>query len=110
MNDLEQALRILRGSKQYNFNGTVLTVIGYYTGKRISLDLGKLDADMLEALADEYEDMVTDEVEDKFEARYDEAKAEIERRIAAVYGEEYLAAWDRYAALETAFDLSLIHI
>lgn len=38
MNDLEQALRILRGSKQYNFNGTVLTVIGYYTGKRISLD------------------------------------------------------------------------
>ena len=44
MNDLEQALRILRGSKQYNFNGTVLTVIGYYTGKRISLDLGKLDA------------------------------------------------------------------
>ena len=50
MNDLEQALRILRGSKQYNFNGTVLTVIGYYTGKRISLDLGKLDADMLEAL------------------------------------------------------------
>ena len=39
MNDLEQALRILRGSKQYNFNGTVLTVIGYYTGKRISLDL-----------------------------------------------------------------------
>ena len=47
---------------------------------------------------------MTDEVEDKFEARYDEAKAEIERRIAAVYGEEYLAAWDRYAALETAFD------
>ena len=61
-------------------------------------------ADMLEDLADEYEDMVTDEVEDKFESRYDEAKAEIERRIAAVYGEEYLAAWDRYAALETAFD------
>lgn len=44
-------------------------------------------ADMLEDLADEYEDMVTDEVEDKFESRYDEAKAEIERRIAAVYGE-----------------------
>ena len=57
MNDLEQALRILRGSKQYNFNGTVLTVIGYYTGKRISLDLGKLDADMLEALTpDETQD------------------------------------------------------
>ena len=52
MNDLEQALRILRGSKQYNFNGTVLTVIGYYTGKRISLDLGKLDADMLEEADD----------------------------------------------------------
>ena len=55
MNDLEQALRILRGSKQYNFNGTVLTVIGYYTGKRISLDLGKLDADMLEALTPDEE-------------------------------------------------------
>ena len=55
MNDLEQALRILRGSKQYNFNCTVLTVIGYYTGKRISLDLGKLDADMLEALTPDEE-------------------------------------------------------
>ena len=52
MNDLEQALRILRGSKQYS---TVLTVIGYYTGKRISLDLGKLDADMLEALTPDEE-------------------------------------------------------
>ena len=38
-----------------NFNGTVLTVIGYYTGKRISLDLGKLDADMLEALTPDEE-------------------------------------------------------
>lgn len=27
MNDLEQALRILRGSKQYNFNGTVLVAM-----------------------------------------------------------------------------------
>lgn len=36
-------------------NGTVLTVIGYYTGKRISLDLGKLDADMLEALTPDEE-------------------------------------------------------
>ena len=35
MNDLEQA--------------------GYYTGKRISLDLGKLDADMLEALTPDEE-------------------------------------------------------
>ena len=32
-----------------------LTVIGYYTGKRISLDLGKLDADMLEALTPDEE-------------------------------------------------------
>ena len=46
-----------------------------------------------------------DELEDKFENRYDEAKAETERKIAAVYGEEYLAAWDKYTALETAFEL-----
>ena len=62
-------------------------------------------AELLEDLADEYEDLVSDELEDKFENRYDEAKAETERKIAAVYGEEYLAAWDKYTALETAFEL-----
>ncbi len=62
-------------------------------------------AELLEDLADEYEDLVSDELEDKFEDRYEAAKRDTERKIAAVYGEEYLAAWEKYAALETAFDL-----
>lgn len=55
-------------------------------------------------LIDEYKDMVTDGLEESFEAAYKAAKAELERSIAAVYGEEYLAAWEGYAALERAFE------
>lgn len=48
---------IIGGSKQYEFDGTVLTVTGYYTGKRVRIDLSKVTPDMLdEILADEDED------------------------------------------------------
>lgn len=60
---------------------------------------------ILDELIDEYKDMVTDELENQFETAYEAAKAEIERRIAAVYGEEYLAAWEGYVAFEKAFDV-----
>ena len=45
---------IIGGSKQYEFSGTVLTVTGYYTGRRVRLDLSKITPEMLdEILADE---------------------------------------------------------
>lgn len=49
MNNLEFS-RLIQGSKEYRFEGSVLTIIGYYTGKRVSLDLSLLTEDMLEEL------------------------------------------------------------
>ena len=58
--------KIIRGSMSYEFEGTVLTVTGYFTGKRVSIDLGALDDEMFEQLVvededDEYEDEEEDE-------------------------------------------------
>lgn len=61
-------------------------------------------ADMLENFVKEYEGYVSDEVENKFEEKFDEAKLEAERAIAAVYGEEYLAAWEKTEALQNALN------
>lgn len=53
---------IIGGSKQYEFDGTVLTVTGYYTGKRVRIDLSKVTPEMMdEILADEDEDQNQDE-------------------------------------------------
>ena len=46
----EFLLRTLSGSIQYEFDGTVLTLTQYHTGKRIKLDLGCLTPEMLEEL------------------------------------------------------------
>lgn len=43
-------MEIINGSKEYKFDGTVLTVKGYYTGEEIKLDLSKLTEEMLEEL------------------------------------------------------------
>lgn len=52
-------MKILRGSKQYEFvSDTRLEIIGYYTGKRVTLDLGELTEEMLEDI------IVEDEEED----------------------------------------------
>ena len=56
----------------------------------------------LKELIEEYRDMVTEDLENKFETAYEEAKAELERQIAELYGEEYLAALDTYNALKQA--------
>ena len=45
---------IIAGSVQYEIRGTVLVLTGYYTGKRIKLDLARISPEMLdEILADE---------------------------------------------------------
>lgn len=43
-------MQIIHGSKQYEFHGPVLTVTGYYTGKKVKLDLSRLTEEMLEEL------------------------------------------------------------
>lgn len=56
--NFSEVMEVLNGSKQYEFDGPVLTVIGYYTGKRVKLDLSKLTEEMIEELTpdDEEED------------------------------------------------------
>lgn len=59
MNEKLQLLQdILAGSIEFTFEGSVLILRGYYTGKEIQLDLSKIDEQMLEHLfyVDETED------------------------------------------------------
>lgn len=48
--DILKFLQTVKGSKQYEFEGSVLTITNYRTGERVRLDLAKMDEDMLEAL------------------------------------------------------------
>lgn len=52
VNDVEysDAMRILRGSKEYQFEDTVLVVREYYTGSEVRLDLDNLTEEMVEEL------------------------------------------------------------
>lgn len=50
MKSLNKAMQIIHGSKQFEFDGSVLIITSYYTGERLRLDLGNLDEEMLEAL------------------------------------------------------------
>ena len=64
MEDIKTLQKIINGSKEYSFSGTVLTIKSYYTGESIKLDLSLIDEDMLEEIIvrddgdfeDEYED------------------------------------------------------
>ena len=49
--DYETFLSIIHGSVQYQIDGTVLTLTGYYTGKEVKIDLAKITPDMLEEIA-----------------------------------------------------------
>ena len=42
MNDLDELIRILVGSKSFKMDGSILELQNYYTGKTIKLDLGLL--------------------------------------------------------------------
>ena len=46
---------IIRSSMVYEFDGTVLQLTDYYTGKTISLDLGAVTMEMFEELIVEEE-------------------------------------------------------
>ena len=48
--NFSEVMQIIHGSKQYEFHVPVLTVTGYYTGKKVKLDLSRLTEEMLEEL------------------------------------------------------------
>lgn len=54
--DYQTFLDIINGSIQYEIHGTVLTLIGYYTGKRVEIDLAKITPEMLEEITADPED------------------------------------------------------
>lgn len=70
MKTLREALRILSGSKSYDFeyneNGqmSVLSVTDYYTRDTVKLDLSRLTLEMLEELQVEDNDNENEEWED----------------------------------------------
>jgi len=46
-------MEIVQGSKQYEFVGetySVLKLTGYYTGRRVKIDLSQIDEEMFEQL------------------------------------------------------------
>lgn len=52
---------IIRGSKRYEMDGTLLTITGYYTGKQITIDLGAIDRETFEGLVAQPEEDEGDE-------------------------------------------------
>ncbi len=52
----EEFQHIINGSMQYEFDGSVLTVTGYFSGKQVSIDLGLLTDEMFEELVVEDEE------------------------------------------------------
>lgn len=54
--NFSEVMQIIHGSKQYEFQGPVLTVTGYYTGKKVKLDLSRLTEEMLDELILDEED------------------------------------------------------
>lgn len=63
---------IVNGSKAYEFDGTILELTGYYTGKRVRIDLERL-ADMLEDTDDDYwQDEILPDDDDDDDEDYDD--------------------------------------
>lgn len=55
-NNMEKLQRILRNSKRYEMDGSILTITDYYTGEAITLDLGQLSEETLEEITVEEEE------------------------------------------------------
>ena len=54
---INKFMRLINGSKEYRFEGSVLEIVGYYTGESIKLDLSKITEETLEELiADDEEE------------------------------------------------------
>lgn len=60
---ISKYLNILRGSKIYEINGTILTITSYHTGDAVSIDLAQITEDVLAEILvyDEVDEEVYDE-------------------------------------------------
>ena len=69
MIDINEFKSILRGSKRYEFEEDDRFVItGYYDGRRVALDLTRIDQEMLDEL------IIEDEDEDEDDHTYSEGR------------------------------------
>lgn len=57
---IKKYLNILRGSKYYEMNGTILTITSYHTGDAVSIDLGQITEEVLAEI------LVYDEVDEEY--------------------------------------------
>lgn len=62
-------------------------------------------ADLLEDYMDEYKDYAGKTLKEEYKKNLREKREETERQIAEIYGAEYLAEWEKYVALEKAYEL-----
>ncbi len=63
--NIKEFLKIVNGSKEFGFKGSVLTIRGYYTGETVKLNLANIDEEMLEQLI--YEEEEEEEEEEDYE-------------------------------------------
>ena len=63
--EIRQFLKIINGSKEFRFYGSVLEVKGYYTGETVKLDLARIDEEMLDQLI--FNDEDDDDEEEDYE-------------------------------------------
>lgn len=53
---IKEFLKIVNGSKEFRFEGSVLEIRSYYGGEAVKLDLARIDEEMLEQLIYEEEE------------------------------------------------------
>ena len=64
-NKFKDFKEIIHGSKSFTFDGSVLEITGYYSGKRIRIDLDAIDEETFEEIVDDYDD--EDDDDDDYE-------------------------------------------
>ena len=73
VNTYDKAMRILSGSKRYEFEGTVLRVTDYYSNNTFQIDFSNMTPEIFEALRGTvYAQIVYNENEDCYEVWDDE--------------------------------------
>ena len=91
----EEKVRLIESVMEYDSSMT------YEIGATMTVK--ELSVALKSALS-ENKDIFTQELRIEYSSRYTAKKQEIEREIATVYGEEYLADWEKYTALENIYN------
>lgn len=67
-NDIKTLRKIIGGSIEYSFSGTILKITSYYTGESIKLDLSLINEEILKEIIakddDDFEDEHDEDEED----------------------------------------------